>query len=146
MMLANDDFGVDAKIAGTAKNFDYTANRSGAFAGDIRSSTLTTEPSSLANVRKASGLRGVLLPQGSNCSRRRGREFVAGGKLDIVLDAGIVGDNNAAARGVAEKADNGGMRAGDDAKNATFGAARAGESAEARNFTVTWSPCMASST
>jgi hypothetical protein len=63
-----------------------------------------------------------------------GRKFLASGQFDFVLDAGIVRHNDAAARGVTEKADDGGMRAGDDAEDAAFGAAGAWGAAEAGNF------------
>jgi len=63
-----------------------------------------------------------------------GGKFLAGGHFDFVLDAGIVGNDDAAARGVAEEADDGGMRAGDDAKDAAFGAAGSGGAAETGNF------------
>ena len=51
-----------------------------------------------------------------------------------MLDAGIVRHDDAAARGVTEEADDGGMRAGDDAEDAAFGAAGSGRSAEPGNF------------
>jgi len=60
-----------------------------------------------------------------------GRKFFAGYKLDVMLDARVKRRNDTAARGVAELADDGGMRAADDAHNASFGAAGAGVAAEA---------------
>jgi len=51
-----------------------------------------------------------------------------------VLDAGIVGDDDAAARGVPEEADDGWMRARDDAEYAAFGAAGSGDAAKAGNL------------
>ncbi len=134
VMLADDDFGVHAEIAGAPENFDHAANGRGAFAGVSQEFGVNDGAIELGDVRKANALAGLLLRAGKQLFTQRGREFVARGKLDIVLDAGIVGDNHATARGVAEKAHYGGMRTGDDAKNASFGAARAGESAEAGNF------------
>jgi hypothetical protein len=51
-----------------------------------------------------------------------------------VLHAGIVRDDDAAARGVSEETDDRGMRARDDAEDAAFGAAGSGGAAEAGNF------------
>ena len=58
------------------------------------------------------------------------REFFAGRELDIVLDPGIVGNDDAALCGVAKQTDDGGMCPADNADDATFGAAGAGNSAE----------------
>ena len=51
-----------------------------------------------------------------------------------MLDAGIVRDDDAAARGVPEEADDGGMRARDDAEYATLCAAGSGDAAKAGNL------------
>ncbi len=63
-----------------------------------------------------------------------GGKFFACRKLDIVLDAGIVRNNYAAARGVAEKSDYGGVGAGDDAEDTALGAAGSGDAAEPGDF------------
>jgi hypothetical protein len=51
-----------------------------------------------------------------------------------MLDARIVGNDDAAARSVTEKSDDGGMRAGNDAEDTAFGATGAGDAAEAGDF------------
>jgi hypothetical protein len=62
-----------------------------------------------------------------------GREFVAGREFDFGLHAGVVGNDDGAAGDVAKLADNGGMRAIEDAHDAAFCAASAGMAAEARD-------------
>ena len=61
-------------------------------------------------------------------------DFVAGQEVDFVLNARVVRDDDRAAGSIAEKTNDGGMRAADDAHDAAFGAARARETAEAGDF------------
>jgi hypothetical protein len=85
-------------------------------------------------VRETNALAGAFSFAREKLFTESGRKFVAGRKFDFVLDAGIVGSDDAATGGVTEKADDRRMRAGDDAEDAAFGAARAGSAAEAGNF------------
>ena len=63
-----------------------------------------------------------------------GRKFFARGHFDFVLDARIVRNDDAAARRIAEEANDRRVRARDDAEDAAFGAAGARRTAEAGNF------------
>jgi hypothetical protein len=85
-------------------------------------------------VRQAHAFAGAIFFAGQQLIAEGSGEFFAGRKFDIVLDAGIVGNDDAATRSVAEKADDGGMGAGDDAEDAAFGAAGSWDAAEAGNF------------
>ena len=76
----------------------------------------------------------LLFFPGQKLFAQRGREFFARQQFDFVLHARIVGNHHAAARGVAEQSHDRGMRAANDAHNAAFGAARARQAAEPRNF------------
>jgi len=134
VVLADDDFRVHAEIAGAAKNFDDAADGRGAFAGVADEFGIDDGAVEFRNVREAEAFAGALLFTGEQLFAESGREFLTGGKFDFVLDAGIVRDDNAAARSVAEETDDGGMRARDDAEDAAFGAASAGCAAEAGNL------------
>ena len=85
-------------------------------------------------MREAQALAGAFFFAREQLFAESGRKFLAGGKVDFVLDAGIVGDDDATARGVTEKADDGRMRARDDAEDAAFGTAGPGRAAKAGNF------------
>jgi len=134
VMLADDDFGVHAEIAGTAQDFNDTADGSGAFAAVADQFGVDDGAIEFRNVRKARAFAGAIFFTGQQLIAEDSGKFFTGGKFDIVLDAGIVGNDDAATRGVAEKADNGGMGAGDDAEDAALGAAGSGDAAEAGNF------------
>ena len=77
---------------------------------------------------------GAIFFAGNKLLTESGREFFAGRKFDFVLNARIVWNNHTAARGVTEEADDGGMRASDNADDAALGAAGTGRTAEAGNF------------
>ena len=55
MMLANDDFGVDAEIAGTAKDFDDSAGRRGASAGIAQEFDIDDGAIEFVDVRQDAG-------------------------------------------------------------------------------------------
>jgi hypothetical protein len=59
----------------------------------------------------------------------RGGELIAGRDFDFVVDAGVVGKNDVVAAAVTEEADDGGVNTGENAHNAAFSAAGAGEGA-----------------
>jgi hypothetical protein len=134
VVLADDDFSVNAEIAGAAENFDDAADRRGAFAGVTDEFGIDDSAIEFRNVREARALARAFFFAGKKLFAKGGREFFTGGEFDFVLDAGIVGDDDAAARGVTEETDDGGMRAGDDAEDAAFGAAGSGGAAQAGNF------------
>jgi hypothetical protein len=85
-------------------------------------------------VREARALARAIFFAGEQLFAESGRKFFTGSQLDFVLDAGIVWDDDAAARGVPEEADDGWMRARDDAEYAAFGAAGSGDAAKAGNL------------
>src|SRR5208337_5514700 len=131
MMLADDDFGIHTEIAGAAEDFDDAAGGRSAGARIAEEFDIDDGAIELGNVGEALLARG-----GGFCGRQkllaeRRREFVAGYELDVMLDARVKRHNDTAARRVLELADDGGMRAADDAHNASFGAAGAGVAAQA---------------
>jgi len=134
VMLADDDFGVHAEIAGAAQDFNDAADGGGAFAAVADELGVDDGAVELRNVGEADTLTGAILFAGDELFAEGDRKFFAGGQFDIVLDAGIVGNDDTTAGGVAEEADDGRMRAGDDAEDAAFGAAGSGDATEAGNF------------
>jgi len=129
MMFANDDFGIHTEIAGTAKDFDDASGGRSAGARIAEEFDVDDGAVELRDVREALVARGVLGGR-KKLFAESGREFFAGYKLDVMLDARVKRRNDTAARGVVELADDGGMRAADDAHNTAFGAAGAGVAAE----------------
>ena len=130
MMFANNDFGIHTEIAGTAEDFDDASGGRSAGARIAEEFDVDDGAIELGNVRETLVARGVLGGR-KKLFAESGRKFFAGYKLDVMLDARVKRRNDTAARGVAELADDGGMRAADDAHNASFGAAGAGVAAEA---------------
>jgi hypothetical protein len=134
MVLANDDFGIDAEIAGTAQDFNHPTNRSGTAPGIVEEFHIDDGAIELGNVGEAAIARGLFLGSGKKLFPKGGGKLVAGEQFDIVLDARVVGHDDGAAGDVAKLANNGGMRSTDDAHNAALGAACARLSTEASDF------------
>jgi len=134
VVLADDDFGVHAEIAGAAEDFDHAADGRGAFASIADKFGVDDGAIEFRNVREARALARAIFFAGEQLFAESGRKFFTGSQLDFVLDAGIVRDDDAAARGVPEEADDGWMRARDDAEYAAFGAAGSGDAAKAGNL------------
>jgi len=130
MMLANDDFGIDTEIAGTAKNFDDAASGRRAAARKANEFDIDDGAIEFRDVRETFPASGraecELFAEG-------GGEFVAGSEFDFRLHARVVGNDDWAAGDVAKLSDDGGMRAVEDAHDAAFGAARTGLAAQARD-------------
>ena len=134
VVLADDDFGVHAEIAGAAEDFNHAADGRGAFASIADKFGVDDGAIEFRNVREARALARAIFFAGEQLFAESGRKFFTGSQLDFVLDAGIVRDDDAAARGVPEEADDGWMRARDDAEYAAFGAAGSGDAAKAGNL------------
>lgn len=134
MVLSDDDFGVHAEIAGATQDFDDAAYGSGTLTSVADEFGVDDGAIKFRNVGEAEALARALFFTGEKLFAESGRKFFAGGQFDFMLNAGIVGDDDAAAGGVAEETDDGGMRARDDAEDAAFGAAGSGGSAEAGDF------------
>src|ERR1700730_8095550 len=134
VVLADDDLGVHTEIAGAAENFNDPANRRGAFTGVANEFGVDDGAIQFRNVRQAYAFAGAIFLAGEQLFAESGRKFFPRWQFDFVLHAGIVGNDDAAARGVAEEADDRGMRARDDAEDAAFGAAGTGRAAEAGNL------------
>ena len=122
-MLANDDFGIHTEIAGAAEDFDDAAGGRSAGARIAEEFDIDDGAIELGNVREALLARGGVFCSRQKLLAERRRELVAGYELDVMLDAGVKRRNDTAARGVVKLANDGGMRAADDAHNAAFGAA-----------------------
>jgi hypothetical protein len=134
MMLANDDFGIHTEIAGAAKYFDDAPGGRSAAARIAEEFNVDDGAVELGNMRETLLACGRVFCGGQKLFAESGREFFAGQELNVVLDARVIGRDDTPARGVAELADDGGMRAANDADNAPFGAAGAGVAAEAGDF------------
>jgi hypothetical protein len=134
VVLANDDFGVDPEIAGAAKDFDNASGGSAAATAVANEFGIDDGAIEFGDVRKALAASGLFFGGREELFAESGRDFVAGREFDFVLNARIVGDDDATAGSVAEQADDGGMSASNDANDAAFGTASARESAEARDF------------
>src|ERR1700730_5149020 len=130
MMLANDDFGVDAEVPWTAENFDDAAGGRGAAAREMQEFDVDDRAVELGDVRKAFAAR-----RGRKCElfTESGCEFVARREFDFGLHARVVGNHDRTAGDVAKLSDDGGMCAIEDANDAAFGAARTALAAEARD-------------
>ena len=101
MVLANDDLGVDAEIAGAAENFRDPpggGRSAAAVASQLRVDDGSVE---LGDVREALATGGWLFRAGKLLAQS-GRKFVAGGEFDFVLNARVVRGDNASAGRVAE--------------------------------------------
>jgi hypothetical protein len=134
VVLANDDFGVDAEIAGTAEDFNDASNGSRAAAAVANEFGIDDGAIEFGDVREALATSRLFLRAREELFAQSGREFVAGRELDFVLNARIVGDDDATAGSIAKQANDGGMSASNDANDAAFGTTSAGESAEAGDF------------
>lgn len=134
MVLANDDFGIDAEIAGAAEDFDNASGGSGATTAVANEFGIDDSAIEFGDVRKALAASGEFFCAREELLAESGREFIAGRKLDFVLNARIVGDDDATAGSVAEQTNHGGMSASNDANDAAFGTASARDSAETGDF------------
>ena len=123
VVLADDDFGVHAEITGAAENFDDPADGRCALAGVANQFGIDDGAIEFRTVRQAGAFAGAIFFPGEQLFTEGGRKFFTGRKFDFVLHAGIVGNDHAAARSVAEQADDGRMRARNDADDSDFGAA-----------------------
>ena len=120
MMLANDDFDVDADVAGTAENFDHAAHGREAAAREARDFGVHDGAIEFGKAQAAIGRR--LLRLGAELGAQLGSKFVARRDQDFMLEAHIVRQDVIAVRAVAEEADDGRMLARDDLHDAAFGA------------------------
>jgi len=135
MMLADDDLGINAEIAGTPENFDDTAGRRCASVritqqlhvhdGSIQFIQPRDAPRSDAGFIRAAEAQ--LLPQ-------PGGQFVAARNLHLVLDSNIVRQNHIVLGSVAKQTDHGRMRAAQDSNDAAFSALRAGNATQTLNL------------
>ena len=132
MVLANDDFGVDAEVARAAKNFHDAAGGSSAATTVMQQFGVDDSAIEFGNVRQTLAATRLVFLAGKKLLAKRRGEFFAGGQLNVVLDARVVGNHNATLRGVTKQSDDRRMRATDDANDAAFGATRSGKTAEAR--------------
>jgi hypothetical protein len=134
MVLANDDFGVDAEFAGAAENFDDAADGSLSAASVAEEFDVDDGAFEFRELRKAAATRGFFRSGNVEFFAERGSQLVAGRDFDFVVDARVVGQNDVVAAAVAEEADDGRMSAAEDADDAAFGAARSSEAADFLDF------------
>src|SRR5271167_4333858 len=134
MVLAYDDFGIDAEVAGTPQDFDDATNGSGTAPRIVEEFNVDDCAIELGNVGEAAMTQGLFLGSGKELFAESGGELVAGEEFDIVLHARVVGDDDGAAGNIAELTDNGRVRSTDNAHNAALGAACAEQSTEASDL------------
>jgi hypothetical protein len=134
MVLANDDFGVDAEIARAAEDFDNASGGSGAATAVTNEFGIDDGAIEFGDVREALAASRLFFRAREELLAESGRDFVAGRKLNFMLDARIVGDDDRTAGGVAEQANDGGVSASNDANYAALGTASAGKSAKTGDF------------
>ncbi len=121
MVLANDDFDVDADIAGAAENFDHAAHRREAAARKARDFDVHDRAIEFGKAQAA--IRGrAAAPRGRVSARSSGVSSSPGGIRTSCWRRDVVGQDVIAVRAVAEKADDGRMLAHDDLHDAAFGA------------------------
>src|SRR5882762_11620835 len=135
MMLADDDFGVNAEIAGTPENLDDPAGRGCAslritqqlhvYDGPVQFIQPGDAPHSNAGFIRAAEAQ--LLPQ-------PWRQFFAAGNHHLVLDSNIVRQHHILLRAVAKQTDHRGMRPAKDSNDAAFRTLRAGDAAPTLNL------------
>src|SRR6202158_2853063 len=135
MMLADDDLGINAEIAGTPENLDDAAGRRCASVriaqqlhvhdGSVQFIQPRDAPRSDAGFIRAAETQ--LLPQ-------PGGQFVAARNLHLVLDSNIVRQDDILLGAVAKQTDHRWMRAAQDSNDAAFGTLRAGNAAQTLNL------------
>jgi len=132
MMLANDDLGVDAEIAGTAENFDDAA---GWRCASVRiAEQLHVDDGSVELIEARDAPRadtGFIGAAEAEFFPEAGRQFVAAGNFNFVLDANVVRKDDIPLGAVAKETDDGGVRAVEDSNDATLGALGARDAAQA---------------
>jgi hypothetical protein len=133
MVLADNNFGVHAEFAGTTEDFDNAASGCGAATRITEEFDVDDSAVEFGNVGKTLVTAGFPGGREKLFAESCG-EFFAGQELDVVLDARIIRGDHTAAGSIVELADDGWMRAADNAHNAPFGTARAGVATEAGNF------------
>src|SRR5215470_10471961 len=97
VVLANNDFGVYAEFAGAAEDFDDAAGGSRAISAVAKEFGVDDGAVKFRDVRKATAFAAAFFSVGEKLFAKSGRKLFAGGKLDVVLDARIVGHDDAAA-------------------------------------------------
>src|SRR5216684_2529213 len=131
IMLADDDLGGGAKIAGTAENFDHPAGRRGTSLRitqqlhvhyrSVQFVEPRDAPQSCAGFIRAAEAQ--LLPQ-PLC------QFVAAWNFHLVLDPNVVRQDHIVLGAVAKQADHRRMCAAQDSNDAAFRALRSGDAAQ----------------
>ena len=135
MMLADDDLGINAEIAGTPENLDDAAGRRCASVriaqqlhvhdGSVQFIQPRDAPRSDAGFIRAAETQ--LLPQ-------PGGQFVAARNLHLVLDSNIVRQDHIVLGAVAKQTDDRWMRAAQDSNDAALSTLRAGDAAQTLNL------------
>src|SRR5229473_1838752 len=134
-MLADDDFSVDAKIAGAAKDLNDAAGRRSAtlriteqlhvYDGAVQFFQPRDAPHSNAGFIRAAEAQ--FLPQAR-------REFLAARNLDLVLNSNVVRQDHIVLRAVAKQSHHRGVRAVEDSNDTAFRSLRSGDPAQPLNL------------
>ena len=134
-MLADDDLGINAEIAGTAKNLDDPAGRGCASPRIAQQLHVHHGAVQFLQPRDASRWHaGFVRTAETQLLRQPGGQFLAAGNLHLVLDSNIVRQDHILLGAVAKQTDHRRMGPAQDSCNAAFGTLRAGDAAQTLNL------------
>src|SRR6185369_6744159 len=129
LVLADDDLGVDADFAGASENFDDASAGGQAALRKAQQLNVDNGAIELVKMRDAAAAQAALVGAAeADFLGKPGSEFLARGNFDVVLHAGVVGNDEVGpgTRRVVEQTHYGGLRAVEHAKDAALGARAAG--------------------
>lgn len=135
MMLANDDFDVDAHFTVAAENFDDASGGSDAGVRETRQFNVDDGAIELRQAQTAAGAR-QLAGGGAELLLQFGRELGARRNDDFVGDARFVRENDIAVRAITKQADDSGIGAFEDFFDAAFEASVGTATTDAREDSV----------
>src|ERR1700687_3011301 len=135
MMLADDDLGINAELAGTPENL---ADAGGGRCASVRiTQQLHVHDGSVQFIQPRDAPRsdaGFIRAAEAQLLPQPGGQFVAARNLHLVLDSNIVRQDHILLSAVAKKTDDSRMRAAQDSNDAAFGTLRAGNAAQTLNL------------
>src|SRR5439155_5249919 len=135
MMLANDDLGVDAEIAGTAENFDDAAGRRCA---SVRiTEQLHVDDGAVEFIEARDAPRadtGFIGATEAEFFPETRSELIAARDFNFVLDANVVRQDDVTLAAVTKQADDGRMSTVENSQDASFGALGARDASQALNL------------
>src|SRR5262245_1299896 len=121
VMLADDDLGIDTKVARLPENFDYTSDWRNSTARKTRQLDVHHSAIEFGHAPNSTGPRASLVRlRGAVFSLQFRCKFIAGGNLHLVLNAIVVRQYHIALRRITKQPDNCGMSAIEDPNNSAL--------------------------